>query len=166
MTIAVAQDDSPEGQAALLHAAREAAFRRATLAVLHVFSSTAPSDGVDDAALRQRVAQSLAQAGHPSLTWRLHTSTVADTRADSLVELTERVDADLLVMGSRRRTPIGKFLLGSTVQRVILESPVPVLVVKARSAHPGRPGSPPRQTTPRAGGLPSTPMSGSDTAQL
>lgn len=36
MTIAVAQDDSAEGAAALLHAAREAQFQQTRLAVLHV----------------------------------------------------------------------------------------------------------------------------------
>jgi nucleotide-binding universal stress UspA family protein len=131
VTIAVAHDDSPEGHAALVHAAREAAFRQTTLSVLHVFTSTAPAEGVDEAALRQSVGESLVEAGHVSLTWRLHTMTGDGTRAESLVELTEQVAADLLVVGSRRRTPIGKFLLGSTVQRVILDSPVPVLVVKA-----------------------------------
>jgi nucleotide-binding universal stress UspA family protein len=131
MTIAVAHDDSPEGHAALVHAAREAAFRQTALAVLHVFTSTAPAEGGGEAALRQRIGESLAEAGHASLAWRLHAITGDGTRAESLVELTEQVAADLLVVGSRRRTPIGKFLLGSTVQRVILESPVPVLVVKA-----------------------------------
>ena len=131
MTIAVAHDDTPEGLAALVHAAREAAFRQTSLAVLHVFTSTAPAQSLDEAVLKQRIAESLAEAGHRLPAWRLHTVTVAGSRAESLVELTEQVDAELLVMGSRRRTPIGKFLLGSTVQRVILDSPVPVLVVKA-----------------------------------
>lgn len=39
--------------------------------------------------------------------------------------------ADTLVLGSRRRTAVGKLMMGSTVQRVLLDSPVPVLVVKA-----------------------------------
>jgi nucleotide-binding universal stress UspA family protein len=39
--------------------------------------------------------------------------------------------ADLLVIGARRRSPVGKALLGSVAQTVILEAALPVLVVKA-----------------------------------
>ena len=43
----------------------------------------------------------------------------------------ERVGADLLVIGARRRSPVGKAFLGSVTQEVLLDSAVPVLVVKA-----------------------------------
>ena len=35
-----------------------------------------------------------------------------------------------MILGIRKRTPIGKILLGSTSQRVAIESPVPVVMVK------------------------------------
>jgi len=38
--------------------------------------------------------------------------------------------ADLVVVGVRHRTPVGKLLLGSVAQRVILDAPCPVLAVK------------------------------------
>jgi nucleotide-binding universal stress UspA family protein len=130
VTIAVAQHDSAEGKSALLHAAREAAFQHTTLAVLHIIDDqSGPESDVD---LRtSETAQLLSEAGFGDLVWSLHTAVEDSNRATALVELTEEVGADLLVIGSRRRTPIGKFLLGSTVQRVVLDSPVPVLVVKA-----------------------------------
>jgi nucleotide-binding universal stress UspA family protein len=129
VTVAVAQDDSAEGRAALLHAAREAAFRHTRLAVLHVVAG----DGTDASATAAAddVVEALTEAGLQSLEWSRHTASDEDGTAEALVHLTELVGADLLVIGSRRRTPIGKFLLGSTVQRVLLDSPVPVLVVKA-----------------------------------
>ena len=40
---------------------------------------------------------------------------------------------DLLVLGARRRSPVGKALLGSVAQTIILEASVPVLVVKTPS---------------------------------
>ena len=129
MTIAVAHHDSPEGRAALLHAAREAAFQHTDLAVLHVRPAADDSPDLDP--LRRDVARLLTEADHADLEWSLHMASDLDGRASALVELTGQLGAQLLVLGSRRRTPIGKFLLGTTIQRVVLDSPVPVLVVKA-----------------------------------
>ncbi len=129
MTIAVAHHDSPEGRAALRHAAREADFQHTSLAVLHVIEHDRAEPPIEQ--LETALRSALEAAGYAQLDWKLHSAVEDTSRADALVELTEAVGADLLVVGSRRRTPIGKFLLGSTVQRVVLDSPVPVLVVKA-----------------------------------
>jgi nucleotide-binding universal stress UspA family protein len=130
VTIAVAHDDSAEGRAALLHAAREADFQHSSLAVLHVLDDASPAEPSPDT-LEREIGRALDSAGYGALDWSLYTAPEETSRATALVELTEKVNADLLVVGSRRRTPIGKFLLGSTVQRVVLDAPVPVLVVKA-----------------------------------
>ncbi|WP_235533953.1 universal stress protein [Sanguibacter sp. Leaf3] len=43
-----------------------------------------------------------------------------------------RSEAQFIVIGSRKRPSVDKFLLGSTTQRVLLDSAVAVLVIKAR----------------------------------
>jgi nucleotide-binding universal stress UspA family protein len=40
-------------------------------------------------------------------------------------------DAELLVVGARRRSRVGKLLMGSVTQSIILDADIPVLVVKA-----------------------------------
>lgn len=50
--------------------------------------------------------------------------------AEAVVSAADEVGADLLVVGVRRRTPVGKLLLGSVAQRVILDAHCPVVAVK------------------------------------
>ena len=51
--------------------------------------------------------------------------------ADDLVNVANEVSADIIVIGLRRRSPVGKLILGSNAQRVLLDAPCPVLAVKA-----------------------------------
>ena len=39
--------------------------------------------------------------------------------------------ASMLVIGLRRRTSVGKFLMGSSASMILMQSPCPVLAVKA-----------------------------------
>ena len=53
--------------------------------------------------------------------------------ADLVLDAAEEVDASLIVVGLRRRTPIGKLLMGSTSQQVLLDATCPVLAVKPQA---------------------------------
>ena len=55
----------------------------------------------------------------------------ASSRAEDLIAVAEEVGADFIVIGLRRRTAVGKLILGSNAQRVLLEATCPVLAVKA-----------------------------------
>ncbi|PSP66736.1 universal stress protein, partial [Halobacteriales archaeon QH_6_68_27] len=46
------------------------------------------------------------------------------------VGLAAETDADLVVVGGRKRSPAGKAVFGSTAQEVMLESPCPVTFVR------------------------------------
>jgi len=48
-----------------------------------------------------------------------------------VLDIAEELDADIIVIGIRRRSPVGKLVLGSNSQSILLEAPIPVLAVKA-----------------------------------
>ena len=51
--------------------------------------------------------------------------------ANEVLDAAEKYDADLIVIGLRKRTPVGKLIMGSTAQQILLEASCPVLAVKA-----------------------------------
>lgn len=59
--------------------------------------------------------------------------------ADVVLRVLEerRADVDRLVVGVRRRSPVGKAVLGSLSQRLVLGAPVPVVAVELPEA-PGQ----------------------------
>lgn len=57
----------------------------------------------------------------------------AKTPADEILAAAKDVDAGMIVIGLRRRSPVGKLLLGSSSQQVLLEADCPVVAVKRPS---------------------------------
>jgi len=130
MTIAVAHQVSATSRLALVEAVKEANYRGTDLAVLHVVDSI---DADSKEAYRLGVADEIEKVvgAGPPVSWQLHLETAGEDLGDALLRLVDAVKADLLVIGARRRSPVGKALLGSVTQTVILEANLPVLVVKA-----------------------------------
>ena len=116
MSILVAVADSKEGQHALTEAVREARQLSTPLVVVNLaLSALDPSAVPTD--LHHEVVNRMG-AGD------------ADQVDVVLDALEKRPDVTRLVIGLRRRSPMGKAVLGSVSQRLLLESPVPVLAVK------------------------------------
>ncbi|TSD68333.1 universal stress protein [Aeromicrobium piscarium] len=130
MTVAVAHHDSPEGHAALRAGIDLARRLGGDLAVLHVLDDDLTGDV--EAARRdagERVGRALEGIGD-EVRHTVHIVAAGGDIAQALIDLTTEADAEMLIIGARRRSPVGKLLMGSVVQRVVLDSPVPVLVVK------------------------------------
>jgi nucleotide-binding universal stress UspA family protein len=132
MTVAVVYAVSPTARLALLEAVEEARRRGEDLAVLHVAGSP---DAASDA-YRKGISEEIRKivASTAGVDWKLHLRRAAsDVEVnDVLVGLIEEIKAGVVVVGARRRSPIGKALLGSTAQSVVLGATSPVLVVKAQ----------------------------------
>ncbi|HEY5848198.1 MAG TPA: universal stress protein [Microlunatus sp.] len=133
MTVAVAHQASSSSKTiALQEAGREAHLRGTDLAVLHVVESL--DLDVEDAyrnSLTAEIDSALADVTATEVPWQLHLATAPDDVAETILRLAGTADAGLLIIGARRRSPVGKALLGSVTQTLILEAEIPVLVVKA-----------------------------------
>ena len=130
--VVVLHAPSEAGAAALLSAARISSEKDAPLVVV------ATTSGVDDdrsGEVEREVAvgQVTAVIGAPDgeTAWTLDLVRPGADAAAMLVGAVEAHGPRLLVIGSRQRSPLGKMLLGRTLQRLLLEVSVPVLVVKA-----------------------------------
>lgn len=81
--------------------------------------------------MREQVAAITADLADPSTpTWEVVSLTSAGDVPSALLGMVSVHQADVLVVGSQKRSELGKYRAGRTVQRVLLDSPVPVLVVK------------------------------------
>lgn len=115
MSVLVAASSSAEGRAALTAGVAEA--RRRGAALLWANLGT---DAVPDVA---RIAGDLPAREVP-LDPRMD-------KVDAFVDAVVAEDVSVVVVGLRRRSAVGKLLLGSMAQRLLLDVDVPVLAVKA-----------------------------------
>lgn len=56
------------------------------------------------------------------------THSVTGDPAQAILKAADELEADAIVLGVRRRSPVGKVLFGSVVQAVILDSDRPIIV--------------------------------------
>ncbi|HEU5484241.1 MAG TPA: universal stress protein [Microlunatus sp.] len=131
MSVVVAHQASTIGHLTLQEGAKEASLRSLPMAVIHV------AEGVDldvieahKAGVSDEIASVLREVGLTDVEWTLRVTTGEDV-AEAVLDVVGDLDADLLVIGARRRSPVGKLFLGSVTQSIILHADVPVLVVKA-----------------------------------
>ncbi|WP_032400097.1 universal stress protein [Rhodococcoides fascians] len=136
MTVGVLHNNSPEGRAALAAAVREARIRETDLVVLHALSGSAePSaEAGETAAVSTSVETALADIDNAeavAVAWTVAVGRPDPDAVNTLLTLVEEQKSEILVVGSRHRSAVGKFLMGQTIQRLLLEIPVPVLLVKS-----------------------------------
>ena len=121
----------PEGRAALDRAVEEAQLRSARVVIVNLQRGGRSPDR--DAA--EDPEPGLAKIGHEldvaGVEHEIRALQRGREPADDLVKVAAEVNADFIVVGLRRRTPVGKLKLGATLQRVLLEAACPVLTVKA-----------------------------------
>jgi nucleotide-binding universal stress UspA family protein len=130
-TIVVGYVPKPEGHAALRRAAEEAQLRGSRLVVVNSHRGGREFDREDAVETEEELEKIRAELREAAVDHEIRQLVRGMDPADDLVNVAGEVDAEIIVIGLRRRSPVGKLILGSNAQRVLLDAPCPVLAVKA-----------------------------------
>ncbi len=129
MPIVVGYVPSPEGRAALGRAIEEARLRGRRLIVVNASRGDALVDRRHSSASDwESVQQDLTDSG---VEFEVSQQVEARDPGDQVLDVAQETNAELIVIGLRRRTPVGKLIMGSQAQTILLEAECPVLAVKA-----------------------------------
>jgi nucleotide-binding universal stress UspA family protein len=128
VTVLVAFLPTPEGEAAFAAGLTEASRRGEHVLLLNSPRGGAPVSS--DVASPEVVASLSARAEAAGVRLETHQEPHSGELADEVVRVAGTVDASVIVLGLRRRSPVGKLLMGSTEQRILLDADRPVLAVK------------------------------------
>ena len=121
----------PEGRAAVRRAAEEARLRGTSLVVINSHRGGRDLDE-EEAGSAERELQELRDTlAADGISHEVRQLVRGNEPAEDLIAVAREVGADFIVIGIRRRTAVGKLILGSNAQRVLLDAPCPVLAVKA-----------------------------------
>lgn len=131
MTIVVGYTPTPAGRAALLAAAAAAVKESQPLVVVNSSRGDALADpGFAQPADLEWARVTLEEAG---ARFTIRQEVRGREAAEEVLDVLDETNADLCVIGIRRRTAVGKMLMGSNAHRILMDAPCPVLAVKAAS---------------------------------
>lgn len=122
MTVVLGFLGTPESRAALGHAIRECTVRADALIVV------LPTPVAHGDETQADLALARASLGRQDLVVR--EVATEDEVGTELVDLSYEDAVDLVVVGLKRRSPVGKLVLGSMSQKVLLDAQCPVTAVK------------------------------------
>ena len=127
VTIVVGWSPDEFGEAALHRGVEEARLRAGRVVVVNATRGDALVD--DRYADEEQLARLTAELSASGLDVDVRRSMGADV-GDQVLAVADDVSADLVVIGLRRRSPVGKLLMGSVAQRILLGADCAVLAVK------------------------------------
>jgi nucleotide-binding universal stress UspA family protein len=130
MKILVGYIPTPEGIAAFDFATDHAKLTGASLTVLNTGKNGDYSNPVYASA--QDIDALEAELGTSGVEYEVRRPNDGLSATDSLLSISQEIGADLLVIGLRKRSAVGKLITGSTAQAVLLNSDIPVVAVPAK----------------------------------
>ncbi len=132
MTILVAYVPRPEGRAALDKGIEIAKRRQEPVLIVNA----SPGGQQEDASLVPgfEVEQIEAQLAAQGIQGEFKQFVRGKNAVEEINDLVETRDISVLIIGLRKRTAVGKLLLGSVAQELLMTVPCPVLCVKVANA--------------------------------
>ncbi len=122
---------SPEGRAALQRAIAEARLRDAELLVVHSMRGGERDELENVLTYREEFEQLEKQLAEEDINYRLVEYARGNAPSEDLLQAAQDEDADMIVIAIRRRSAVGKLILGSNAQDILLHADCAVLAVKA-----------------------------------
>lgn len=132
-TVVVGYVPKPEGEAALAKAIEEASLRGCRLVVVNSHRGGEEFDTATARRVEEEMGAIKARLAAAGVEHEIRQLVRGFEPADDLISIAEATSAELIVIGLRRRSPVGKLILGSNAQRVLLDAHCPVMAVKAAS---------------------------------
>lgn len=129
-TVVVGYVPKPEGEAALARGIDEAKLRGAKLVVVNSHRGGQEFDGQAAIKAEKQMEEVRAKLEGSGLEFDLRQLVRGFEPAEDLIGIADSNNAELIVIGLRRRSPVGKLILGSNAQRILLDAKCPVLAVK------------------------------------
>ena len=130
-TIVVGYVAKPEGRAALRAALTEASLRGSQLLVIHSSIGGSSLTSGEAVAGEDELAEIRTEMAAVGVEGEARMYVRGLEPSQDIIKAAIEQDAALIVIGLRRRSPVGKLILGSNAQRILLDAPCPVLAVKA-----------------------------------
>lgn len=128
MTIIVAYAPRPEGRAALEKGIELARRFEERLVVVNAGPGGTTNDpSLADTADAEDIEKLLAASGVEA---EFKQFVRGNSAVEEIEDLAEKLQASFVIIGLRRRSPVGKLFLGSTAQDILLKVGCPVLAVK------------------------------------
>jgi len=122
---------STESRAAVDRAIEEARLRGGTVLIVHSMRGGERDELEQVMEYRARFEALEADLRDSGVAYELIEYARGNSPAEDLLEIARERAAELIVIGIRRRSPVGKLVLGSNAQEVLLEADCPVLAVKS-----------------------------------
>ncbi len=132
MAVVVGYVATKEGRAALRRAAEECELRHTKLIVINSQRGGKDFDADESAKFEAELEAIQNKLSDLGLEHEVRQLVRGNEPAEDLIQVAEEEDASFIVIGLRRRTPVGKLILGSNAQRILLDATCPVLAVKAQ----------------------------------